>query len=134
MSEQDVIVVNEQAIVRFLERSSFSGILAVYAAYLSYKENKGFSFEGITKNETSGIDKYYKAYLVATNSLGLFSYTTSEAGKIWKITAINPFIQKHVKVITGKKAEKHDSEMDKTTLALYSWVEKVNFIEQYFKK
>ncbi len=127
-----MIVWDEIGVRRYLENGSFHGTCALYAAYLSNKTKKGFTFENIAGKATLFNKAYMQGYFISASSADLFTNSYNSTGSIYNVTTMNPILFGIIKDVIYKRAQKHDSAQKITENDEYSWMKLVKQVESAF--
>ncbi|TDD75146.1 hypothetical protein [Flavobacterium caseinilyticum] len=118
-------VISKEIFDKFYKFSSPSGLLALYATYLSFKTKKKFSLSEL-EYSTSLIKKdYTNGFLVACSSFSFF--TRKDYSEDWVIPNFNEDVSENIK----SELEKRISEMDEEDREYLTHEKKL--IEDFFE-
>lgn len=134
MNDSNLLLTND-SIDKFLERISFSGLLALYAFHHSYTSKKAFSFETLVKKVDFLPEPYGMAFLIVSQSLGLIDYTSNKHtdSSFYNITYYNSYLASKIKAEVYDRASVNELNLKNTTeTTLKLWKQRAEYVEQYF--
>lgn len=118
----------------FLRKSSFSGLLSLYACLLSFQTKKGFTFESLDSKIPILNAFYVQGFLVACNAFQLIELVTNRNGnfEIITIANIDLILVERLEAVITELAKNHDSITSNAELERYSWVNFIKTVQESF--
>ncbi len=125
----------QEKLERLLKRTSFNGLMTLYAFKIAHDKQVGFSLLKLT-GELAGFNyQYCWGFTIACNSLGIFTYTIQHG--IYNVISYEKYLADNIKSTLEQRVKKIPSTKNPFNPAsiVFKDMRKSNFetVEKFFK-